>query len=69
INDNAIQNETKVGIELDEKEKELYLQDFYAKLNPMSNIHDSFEKGMEYFDKVSRADISTLRREVRKVVK
>lgn len=66
ITDNATQKETKVGIELDDNDKELFLQDFYAKLNPMSNIHDSYEKGMEYFDKVSRADVSTLRREVRK---
>lgn len=66
ITDNANQKETKIGVELDDADRELYLQDFYSKLNPMSNVHDSFEKGMEYFDKVSRADVSTLRREVRK---
>lgn len=66
ITDNATTKETKIGVELDDADRDLYLQDFYSKLNPMSNIHDSFEKGMEYFDKVSRADISTLRREVRK---
>ena len=66
IKDTDTAKETKVGIELDDNDKELFLQDFYAKLNPMSNIHDSYEKGIEYFDKVSRADVSTLRREVRK---
>lgn len=66
IKDTDTAKQTKVGIELDDNDKELFLQDFYAKLNPMSNIHDSYEKGIEYFDKVSRADVSTLRREVRK---
>ena len=61
ITDNATQKETKIGIELDDRDRDLYLQDFYSNLNPMSNVHDSFEKGMEHFDKVSRADISTLR--------
>lgn len=54
-------------IEVTDEQKEAYLSDFYTSLNPMSNIHDSFEEGKKRLEKLGSADINSFNRTLRKV--
>jgi len=56
------------GLEISDEERELYQKDFYEGLNPFSNVHDSYKEGVRHLEKVSKADVHTLNRAVRKVV-